>query len=163
MKWRKFRESTEETDDQHYSDEKYEFLSDLPKMDQITQLKGKILTETERKSNLVRKKHITQYVELSQEARKEIQKRIEICNNVFIFKFVEAEFAEYFNVLLEAEENEFVLALKKSTSCYDALLKRTDVAEYERSGLVKELRSICEKQAERAVKSPLAIENLTNI
>ena len=132
-------------------------------MGQITQLQAKILTETERKYNLVRKKHITQYVELSQEARVEIQKRIEICNNVFIFKFVEAEFAEYLNVLLEAEENEFVLALKKSTSCYDALLKRTDVAEYERSGLVKELRSICEKQAERAVESPLEIENLTNI
>ena len=66
LKWRKFRESKEETNDQHYSEEKYEFLSDLPKMVQITQLQGKILTETARKSSLVRKNHITQYVELSE-------------------------------------------------------------------------------------------------
>ena len=64
-------------------------------------------------------------------------------------------------MLLEAEENEFVLALKKSTSLFDALLKRTDVAEYEKSGLVKEVWSICEKQAERAVESHLDIKNLT--
>ena len=148
LKWGKFKETTEEI--RTTSEENYEYLSDLSEKDRINELRGKIRTENEIKSNSIRKKHLTFYAELAEKSRKQIQERIMLCNNIFIFKFVEAEFTAHFNTLIEAEQSDFLLALRTNTSTYDFLLKRTDKAQYMRSGLAEMIGSICEKHGRSA-------------
>ena len=88
LKWGKFKETTEEI--RTTSEENYEYLSDLSEKDRINELREEIRTENEIKSNSIRKKHQTFYAELAEKSRKQIQERIMLCNNTFIFKFVEA-------------------------------------------------------------------------
>ena len=161
LKWGKFKETTEEIRTE--SEENYDYLSDLSDMDRMKELRGRIRTENEIKSNSIRKKHLTFYALLIEKSRKQIQERIMLCNNMFIFKFVEAEFTAHFNTLIEAEQNEFLLALRTNISTYDFLLKRTDMAQYVRSGLAETISSICEKHARSADGSSIYFENLRDI
>ena len=57
LKWGKFKETTEEI--RTTSEENYEYLSDLSEKDRMNELRGKIRTENEIKSNSIRKKGLT--------------------------------------------------------------------------------------------------------
>ena len=81
LKWGKFKETTE--DIKTKSEENYEYLSDLSEKDRMKELRGKIRTENEIKSNPIRKKHLTFYAELAEKSRKQIQERIILCNNIY--------------------------------------------------------------------------------
>eukprot|EP01084_Bolivina_argentea_P183815 317129_1 len=85
-------------------DELYQDTSDMDNIiSSVNELKNKIKTNAEIESTESRNNHIKMYLLDEEQAMKSINRRINILNNVLLYKFIQTEFAGDFDQLISDE------------------------------------------------------------